>query len=41
MARDFVPFCLIPPTPPETKALGGDSVVRARERTVDRVLDKR
>ena len=41
MARNFIPFCLIPPTPPETKSLGKDSVVRARERTVDRVLDKR
>ena len=41
MARDFVPLCLIPPTAPETKALGGDSVVRARERTVERVLDRR
>lgn len=41
MARDFVPFCLIPSTPPETKALGKDNVVRARERTVERVLDKR
>lgn len=41
MARDFVPFCLIPQTAPETKALGKDNVVRARERTVDRVLDRR
>ena len=41
MARDFVPFCLIPPTAPETKALGKDNVVRARERTVERVLDRR
>ena len=41
MARDFVPFCLIPPTAPETKALGGDNVVRARERNVERVLDRR
>ena len=41
MARDFVPFCLIPQTAPETKALGKDNVVRARERNVDRVLDRR
>ena len=41
MARDFVPFLLIPPTPPEAKALGGDSVVRARERQVERVLDRK
>lgn len=41
MARDFVPFCLIPPTAPEDKGLGKDSVVRARERTVDSVLDRR
>jgi len=41
MARNFIPFCLIPPTPPETKSLAKDSVVRARERTVDRVLDRR
>ena len=41
MARDFVPFCLIPATAPETKALGKDNVVRARERTVERVLDRR
>jgi uncharacterized membrane protein required for colicin V production len=41
MARDFVPFCLIPPTAPEDKGLGKDSVVRARERTVDSVLERR
>jgi len=41
ITRNFIPFCLIPPTPPETKSLGKDSVVRARERTVDRVLDRR
>lgn len=41
MARDFVPFLLIPSTPPEVKALGKDNVVRARERSVDRVLDRR
>ena len=41
ITRNFIPFCLIPPTPPETKSLAKDSVVRARERTVDRVLDRR
>lgn len=40
-ARDFASFLLIPATAPETKALGGDNVVRARERTVHQVLDKR
>jgi uncharacterized membrane protein required for colicin V production len=40
--RDFTPFFLIPPTPPETKGLGGgNNVVRARERSVDQVLERR
>jgi len=41
-SRDFVPFLLIPPTAPENKALGGgNSVVRARERSVNQVLERR
>lgn len=40
--RDFVPFLLIPSTPPEAKDLrGGNNVVRARERTVNQMLDRR
>jgi uncharacterized membrane protein required for colicin V production len=40
--RDFVPFLLIPPTPPESKGLGGDNnVARARERSVQQVLERR
>jgi uncharacterized membrane protein required for colicin V production len=40
--RDFVPFLLIPPTPPETKGLGdGNTVARARERSVSQTQDRR
>jgi uncharacterized membrane protein required for colicin V production len=40
--RDFAPFLLIPSTPPETKGLaGGNNVVRARERSVNQVLERR
>jgi uncharacterized membrane protein required for colicin V production len=41
-AREFVPFLLIPPTPPETKALAGaNNVVRAREKQVQGMFDHR
>ena len=40
--RDFVPFLLIPSTPPETKDLrNGNNVARARERSVNQTLDRR
>ncbi len=40
-ARDFVPFLLIPPTPPETKDLAGaNNVVRAREKAVQQLFDR-
>jgi uncharacterized membrane protein required for colicin V production len=37
MVQEFAPFILIPPTAPEDKGLGGNSVVRARERDVDQI----
>jgi len=41
-ARDFVPFLLIPATPPETKDLAGaNNVVRAREKAVQQLFDRR
>jgi uncharacterized membrane protein required for colicin V production len=40
--RDFVPFLLIPSTPPETKDIrAANNVVRARERSVGQVFDRR
>jgi uncharacterized membrane protein required for colicin V production len=40
--REFAPFLLIPSTPPEAKGLGGDNnVARARERSVNQVLERR
>jgi uncharacterized membrane protein required for colicin V production len=40
-AREFVPFLLIPSTPPETKELAGaNNVVRAREKQVQQLFDR-
>ncbi|HMJ65299.1 MAG TPA: CvpA family protein [Candidatus Binatia bacterium] len=42
VTREFVPFLLIPPTAPETKELtGANNVVRAREKQVQQMFDRR
>jgi hypothetical protein len=41
MARQYLGMLLIRPTPPEEKAMGANSIVRARERAVNETFEKR